>query len=60
MPGPKAKLHLPFAAWPEIDRRMWKAATEDGDILDDGPCARLAKRTLYRTGGLTLTFTFRV
>lgn len=48
MSGPKPKLHLPFADWPEIDRRMWNAATERNDPFDDGPAARLAKRTLHK------------
>jgi integrase len=48
MPGPKPKLHLPFAAWPEIDRRIWNAAIENDDPFDDGPGARLAKTTLRK------------
>jgi integrase/recombinase XerD len=48
MSGPKPRLHLPFADWPEIDRRMWNAAIENDDPFDDGPGARLAKRTLHK------------
>jgi len=48
MSGPIPKLHLPFAKWPEIDRRMWNAVTENDDPFDDGPGARLAKRTLHK------------
>ena len=48
MSGPKPRLHLPFAHWPEIDRRMWNAAIESDDPFDDGPRARLAKRTLHK------------
>jgi integrase len=42
------KLHLRFADWPEIDRRMWNAAIENDDPFDDGPGARLAERTLHK------------
>ena len=49
MSGPKRRLHLPFVDWPEVDRQMWNAAVEgDDDPFDDGPGARLAKRTLYK------------
>jgi integrase/recombinase XerD len=48
MSGPKPRLHLPFADWPEIDRRTWNAAIENDDPFDDGPGARLAKRTLHK------------
>jgi integrase/recombinase XerD len=48
MAGPIPKLHLPFAAWPETDRRMWNAAIENDDPFEDGPGARLAKRTLHK------------
>jgi integrase/recombinase XerD len=48
MSGPKPKLHLPFADWPEIDRRMWNGAIESDDPFDDGPGARLAERTLHK------------
>jgi integrase/recombinase XerD len=48
MSGPKPRLHLPFARWPDIDRRMWNSATENDDPFDDGPGARLAKRTLHK------------
>jgi integrase len=48
MSGPKPRLHLPFANWPDIDRRMWNSATVNDDPFDDGPGARLAKRTLHK------------
>jgi hypothetical protein len=48
MSGPKPRLHLPFADWPELDRQMWNAATESDDPFDGGPGARLAKSTLYK------------
>ena len=48
MSGPKPRLHLPFADWPEVDRHMWNAAVEGDDPFDDGPGARLAKRTLHK------------
>ena len=63
MPGPKPRLHLPFADWPEIDRRMWDAAVDNDDPFADGPGGRLAKTTLHKhwmgwrrfLGFLTLT-----
>ena len=48
MSGPKPRLHLPFASWPEIDRRMWNAAIHNDDLFDDRPRARLADRTLHK------------
>ena len=48
MSGPKPRLHLPFADWPEVDRHMWNAAIEGDDLFDDGPGARLARRTLHK------------
>jgi len=48
MPGPKPRLHLPFADWPEIDRRMWDAAVKNDDPFADGPGGRLAQRTLHK------------
>jgi integrase/recombinase XerD len=48
MPGPKPRLHLPFADWPEIDRRMWDAAVANDDLFADGPGGRLAERTLHK------------
>ena len=46
--GPKPRLHLPFAQWPETDRRIWNAAVESDDPFEDGPGARLAKSTLHK------------
>jgi integrase/recombinase XerD len=48
MPGPKPRLHLPFADWPEIDRRMWNTAVDNDDPFADGPGGRLAKTTLHK------------
>ena len=48
MSGPKPKLHLPFASWPEIDRQMWNGAIESDDPFDGGSGARLAERTLHK------------
>jgi hypothetical protein len=48
MSGPKPRLHLPFAKWPEIDRQMWNSAVENDDPFDDGPGARLAERTSHK------------
>ena len=48
MPGPKPNLHLPFADWPEMDRRMWNDALASDDPFDDAPGARLAKTTLHK------------
>jgi hypothetical protein len=48
MPGPKPKLHLPFADWPEIDRRMWGAAVDNDDPFADDPAGRLSQRTLHK------------
>jgi integrase/recombinase XerD len=43
----RAKLYLPYAAWPEEDRTLWEAAFKPGnDPFDDrGPAAHLAERT---------------
>ena len=43
----RAKLYLPYAAWPEDDRTRWEAAFKAGtDLFDDrGPAAHLAERT---------------
>src|SRR5262249_32298626 len=48
MPGPKPRLHLPFADWPEIDRKTWNAASNNDDPFADGPGARLARTTLHK------------
>jgi integrase/recombinase XerD len=43
----RARLYLPYAAWPESDRTRWEAAFKTGtDPFDDcGPAAHLAART---------------
>ena len=48
MPGPKARLHLLFADWPNVDKRMWANALGNDDPFVDGPGARLAKTTLHK------------
>src|SRR5579859_1954459 len=48
MSGPQPRLHLPFADWPEVDRRMWNSAVDNDDSFEDGPGARLAERTLHK------------
>jgi integrase/recombinase XerD len=48
MPGPKPRLHLPYANWPEVDKQMWTNALANDDPFDDGPGARLAKATLHK------------
>src|SRR5580698_8658115 len=48
MSGPIPKLHLPFADWPEIDRRMWDTAVENDDPFADGPGGWLAESTLHK------------
>jgi integrase len=47
MPGPKPKLHLPFADWPEEDKLLWQQATADDDPFGDAPGAQLAETTLH-------------
>jgi hypothetical protein len=48
MPGPKPKLHLPFADWPEIDRQIWNNAINNDDPFADGRSALLSKTTLHK------------
>jgi hypothetical protein len=48
MPGPKPRLHLPFADWPKVDKQIWASAVAIDDPFDDGPGARLAKSTLHK------------
>jgi integrase/recombinase XerD len=48
MPGPRPRLHLPFAQWPAADRRLWQDATQNNDPFSDAAGARLAKTTLHR------------
>jgi hypothetical protein len=48
MPGPKPKLHLPFADWPEIDRQIWNNAVNNDDPFADGRSALLSKTTLHK------------
>jgi integrase len=47
MPGPKPKLHLPFADWPEQDKLLWHRATADDDLFGDAPGAQLSDATLH-------------
>ena len=48
-PAPQRRC-LPLADWPPADRQGWQAAVAPGDLLllDDGPGAGLAPRTLLR------------
>ncbi len=48
MSGPKPKLHLPFADWPEVDRQIWNDAVDSNDPFDDRPGTRIAKTTLHK------------
>jgi hypothetical protein len=48
MPGPKPRLSLPFADWPEVDRQMWSDAINDDDPFTGGGGARLAKSTQHK------------
>ena len=48
MSGPKPRLHLPFADWPEIDRQMWNAAVDSNDPFGYGPGAPLKKTTSHK------------
>jgi len=48
MPGPRPKLHLPFAHWPAADRSLWQDTTQNDDPFSDAAGARLAKATLHR------------
>jgi integrase/recombinase XerD len=48
MPGPQPRLHLPFASWPSMDRRLWQDAAQNDDPFSDAAGTRLAKTTLHR------------
>lgn len=48
MPGPRPKLHLPFAHWPPTDRRLWHDAARTDDPFSDAAGTHLAKTTLHR------------
>jgi hypothetical protein len=48
MPGPRPKLHSPFAHWPSADRSLWQDTTQNDDPFSDAAGARLAKATLHR------------
>ena len=48
MPGPRPKLHLPFAHWPPTDRRLWHDAAKTDDPFSDAAGTHLAKTTLHR------------
>jgi integrase len=45
MPGPKPRLHMPFAQWPQTDKALWQQAVADDDPF--GNAAGLAKTTLH-------------
>jgi hypothetical protein len=40
MPGPKPRLHLPYADWRATERQLWERAFCQGDPFSD---VRLAK-----------------
>jgi hypothetical protein len=48
VPGPRPKLHLPFAHWPPTDRRLWHDAAKNDDCFSDAAGTRLAKTTLHK------------
>jgi integrase/recombinase XerD len=48
VPGPRPKLHLPFAHWPPTDRRLWHDAAKTDDPFSDAAGTHLAKTTLHR------------
>jgi len=48
MAGFAAKLHLPFAQWPEADKILWRQAIEAEDPFAAGAGARLAAASLKR------------
>jgi integrase/recombinase XerD len=48
MPGPKPRLHLPFADWPEADKLIWSGALGNDDPFEDSPGGRLAKTTMHK------------
>lgn len=44
MPGPQARLHLPFSQWPLVDKLLWQQAmTEHEDPFNDAAGAHLAE-----------------
>jgi integrase len=48
MAGFTAKLHLPFAQWPDADKMLWQQAIEADDPFASGAGARLAPTSLKR------------
>lgn len=48
MPGPRPRLHLPFARWPQADRFLWQDAARNDDPFSDAAGARLGKATLHK------------
>jgi integrase len=48
MAGFKAKLHLPFAQWPDADKVLWQHAVEREDPFASGAGAGLALASLKR------------
>lgn len=43
MPGPEARLHLPYRFWPAADRLLWERAMDSDDPFAEAPGARLAQ-----------------
>ena len=48
MPGPKPRLSLLFADWPEVDKQMWTDAISNDDPFIGAAGARLAKATQHK------------
>ena len=47
MTGSEPRLHLPFAHWPEADRRLWDRAVTSDDPFAEAAGGRLAKATQH-------------
>jgi integrase/recombinase XerD len=45
MPKPRRKLLLPYARWPEVDKRLWEHAMDSDDPFGNAAGRRLAKST---------------
>jgi len=48
MAGFPAKLHLPFAQWPDADKMLWRQVVEVDDLFSPGAGARLSRASLRR------------
>src|SRR5262249_50054547 len=47
MPGPEARLHLPYGQWPAADQLLWERAMASDDPFADAAGRRLAKATQH-------------